>query len=244
MSYQLGSASYENELYSVNVLYNKPECYESPLDKYIVINFQIRVKNNTSTISERLNIKDLIFHIETGRYRYQNIDITKNKEILDYVEKTDSYYEFIGQDYLEAGQTQTYLLIFEVPNNKDYKIDRISWYGKNFENGGGVASMLSVIEGKKKKFKYMGKFSEGLASVCINDKYGFIDENYDIVIEPQFFSCREFEDGYAYVLTGSNPLWKKISYINKKGQFVIEPTINDFKAMIELRNYKKTHPYG
>lgn len=68
------------------------------------------------------------------------------------------------------------------------------------------------------KFDHAGDFSDGLAPVCIKDKWGFIDKQgkYQIVLTYQ--DARPFSEGIAAVK--QNGKW---GFIDKDNKFVIEP---------------------
>ena len=55
-------------------------------------------------------------------------------------------------------------------------------------------------------------FSEGLATVKLNDKYGFIDEKGKMVISNIFDCVSDFKDGKSHVR-----ILDKIFYIDKNG---------------------------
>ena len=60
-------------------------------------------------------------------------------------------------------------------------------------------------------------FSEGLAAIRENDKWGFIDRKGTVVVSVQYKSVQPFSGGYAIVLTD------KVSIlINRQGQPVLE----------------------
>lgn len=61
-------------------------------------------------------------------------------------------------------------------------------------------------------------FKEGLACVNVDGKYGYIDEEHKVVIEPVFDSAFAFNDGLARVRLG-----EKWGFINKTGEIEIEP---------------------
>ena len=71
------------------------------------------------------------------------------------------------------------------------------------------------------KFENYGNFSEGLAAVKINDKWGYIDKTGKIVIEPKFQLARDFNEGIAVVSTNG-----RYGTIDKKGEFIITPRFN------------------
>ncbi len=58
-------------------------------------------------------------------------------------------------------------------------------------------------------------FCEGLAPVKINSKYGYINDNYDVVIQPQFDKAYSFYDGMAIVTKGN-----KEAVIDKTGKVI------------------------
>lgn len=63
------------------------------------------------------------------------------------------------------------------------------------------------------------RFSEGLACVDIDGKYGYIDKTGRFVIEPQFSLAKNFSNGLALFSDGKGGL----GYIDKKGKVVIKP---------------------
>jgi hypothetical protein len=84
------------------------------------------------------------------------------------------------------------------------------------------------------QFSIAGDFSEGLASVWARDggvvKSGAIDPNGDLKIPLAFSLVRSFSSGRAGVCT--HGVARKCGYINKDGQWVIEPVydeVGDFK---------------
>ncbi|NLM08803.1 MAG: WG repeat-containing protein [Clostridiales Family XIII bacterium] len=86
----------------------------------------------------------------------------------------------------------------------------LAYYDKNGE----IAVQTSYTRGRN--------FSEGLAAVERNRKFGFIDANGHTVIQPVYDEAHDFSDGLAVVRSqslGSN----LYGYINKKGVLVIKP---------------------
>lgn len=60
-------------------------------------------------------------------------------------------------------------------------------------------------------------FSNGLAAVCIGEKWGFVDINENIVIDPQFYGAKDFtEKGSCFVNIGDK--WKllKLYRLNRE----------------------------
>jgi len=60
------------------------------------------------------------------------------------------------------------------------------------------------------------EFSEGLAPVRLNLKWGYIDKTGKIVIQPQFVDAEDFSEGFAVIGRLSS------GYINKEGKTVID----------------------
>ena len=65
------------------------------------------------------------------------------------------------------------------------------------------------------EFQGAHSFSEGLASVKINNKWGYIDSTGNFVIEPQYETVGKFSDGIAKVMV--NGVW---AYIDKAGNYI------------------------
>ena len=83
-------------------------------------------------------------------------------------------------------------------------------------------------------------FYENLAAVCINDKWGYINRDGEIIIEPIFDYACNFKDGLARFNIGYKSLSRGVSYpkggvwgfINKSGEIEIIPiydSISDFE---------------
>ncbi|GJL65067.1 MAG: hypothetical protein NPIRA05_00380 [Nitrospirales bacterium] len=67
-------------------------------------------------------------------------------------------------------------------------------------------------------FELARKFSEGLAAVRVEGKYGYINPSGKIVIEPKFDQAGDFDQGLAVVGDG-----KAFGIINRSGDYVVEP---------------------
>ena len=70
-------------------------------------------------------------------------------------------------------------------------------------------------------------FSEGLAAVKIDDKWGYIDKTGKVVIEPIYSSVRDFHNGLALVYIDD-----KMAYVNKVGEYVWGPEEHGLKPLI------------
>ncbi|MCH5302957.1 MAG: WG repeat-containing protein [Prevotella sp.] len=93
----------------------------------------------------------------------------------------------------------------------------------------------------KVQFEDIYDFSEGLALIKQNGKYGYIDKNGNIVIRPQFDEAYDFSDGLARIVSNG-----KHGYINKNGTIVINPQydkIDDFSEGLALIKQKEKCGY-
>jgi hypothetical protein len=80
----------------------------------------------------------------------------------------------------------------------------------------------------KPQFDYGNEFSDGLAKIKINQKYGFIDNAGKIIINPQFDDIGNFYEGLAKVKVSG-----KFGFVNKKGEIVIKPEFEDVNNFSE-----------
>jgi hypothetical protein len=77
----------------------------------------------------------------------------------------------------------------------------------------------------KEDYEGILPFSEGLAVVEKNQKYGFIDEQGNLVISPKFDAVSNFSDGLAAVEIGQG--FRSVnSYIDRTGRLVLPPNLN------------------
>lgn len=93
---------------------------------------------------------------------------------------------------------------------------------------------------ESEKITTIKHFSEGLGIIEVKgEKWGFVDCNGKIAIEPQFSGVGYFNAGLAWAKTGLT----KIGFINKKGEWIIEQqfeAVKDFDpesglAMVKLK---------
>ena len=84
-------------------------------------------------------------------------------------------------------------------------------------------------------FDNINDFSEGLASVKVNDKWGYIDIKGDWIIEPQFNNAYSFLQGKAGVTILVNDT-ATLGFIDKTGLWVVQP---QFKSKLK---YNPTIP--
>jgi hypothetical protein len=64
----------------------------------------------------------------------------------------------------------------------------------------------------------------------LNEKYGFIDENLQVIIEPKFTWVREFSEGYAPVKLVNENNKNAYAIIDKSGEYIIKPFESDYEV--------------
>lgn len=88
-------------------------------------------------------------------------------------------------------------------------------------------------------------FSEGLAAVRYQGKFGFIDALGDMTIEPQFDLAGQFRFGLAEVLVGEH-----VGIINRNGEFMMEPEharaipVGPRAVLVETGSWRNSHYAG
>lgn len=97
-----------------------------------------------------------------------------------------------------------------------------------------------------KKAEMAGNFSEGLALVKVNQKYGFVDKEGNISISPQFDYAEPFSEGLALVVIDKSDenSTKKYGFIDRSGNLVIPTQFvdalsfsNNFAAVTDGEKY-------
>ncbi|WP_332692798.1 WG repeat-containing protein [Halalkalibacter lacteus] len=85
-------------------------------------------------------------------------------------------------------------------------------------------------------FAIMMGYSEGLIPFkkTFNDKWGYVDEQGQIVLSPQYAIAMAFQEGRA-VVNMSGDMYNQYGLINKLGKFFIPPTYNDIRQLGEQR---------
>lgn len=81
---------------------------------------------------------------------------------------------------------------------------------------------------------FVGELGDGLLPFreSAGGNFGFIDENGEVVIVPQYTGAQAFEAGRAIVNT-SEDFTNKYGLIDKNGNFIIKPEYNDIKLLGE-----------
>jgi ankyrin repeat protein len=80
----------------------------------------------------------------------------------------------------------------------------------------GIEKTGNAVTGK---YPAMSSFKDGLSSVKVRDKWGYIDKKDTMVIKPQFRYVGDFSEGLAQAKTMDG----KYGFIDKTGTFVIKP---------------------
>jgi WG containing repeat len=91
---------------------------------------------------------------------------------------------------------------------------------------GEVIRKVSLKFIKDKNLAICEKSSEGLTPIFIGDKYGYMNRQGKVVIQPRFSIVFSFSEGLARVQASSAPNSRqdyKYGYINTKGKWVIAP---------------------
>lgn len=74
------------------------------------------------------------------------------------------------------------------------------------------------------------EFHEGLIRFVENQKYGYKNEEGEIIIKPQYFEANDFSEGLACVKKGKNSSW---CYIDTSGKVVITGDFKQAKSFHE-----------
>jgi hypothetical protein len=137
-----------------------------------------------------------------------------------------------------------------IDQNGNWKIKPVYLGMKEFFNNVALAKSETrwdyvnaegIVISQNKAYVCQHNFSEGLARVQENKKWGFIDGSGNYVIEPRFDAARDFSEGLAAVETNS-----KWGYINTSGESVIEPVLEnawDFYCGIAIVSVNEAKQY-
>lgn len=93
------------------------------------------------------------------------------------------------------------------------------------KNGGFIDKSGIFVFTVSDQFAWISDFSDNLAVVESNGKYGYLGKTGDIVIEPQFEFATDFSEGYACVYSAG-----KYGFIDKDGNIVVEPQFESDSA--------------
>ncbi|BDB00919.1 WG repeat-containing protein [Clostridium botulinum] len=118
-------------------------------------------------------------------------------------------------------------------------------YGNDFYEGKAVVRIkeneyaLININGEilnKYEYASVGNLREGLLSFKkdMGEKYGFIGEDGNVVIKPQFTYAQDFSEGRSVVNVSGN-IMNNYGVIDKEGNYIITPKYNDIILLGENR---------
>jgi uncharacterized protein YecT (DUF1311 family) len=133
-----------------------------------------------------------------------------------------------GGDFSDNGLARTYGSGGISPFAQEYV--RVTT-GINLErsHNGGFFNEKGEMVINEENYVIEGDFSKnGLAKISVDKKYGFINSEGDIVIEPKFEEAKDFsENGLALVKVVEQDKYggrvEKYGYINSQGEMVIQP---------------------
>lgn len=86
---------------------------------------------------------------------------------------------------------------------------------------------LAKYEKLTSKYEFAGPFSDGLARVRLNKKWGFIDTTGAVIIPIRYNEVENFSDGIARVRIGQR--W---GLLEKTGREIIKPTFQEIGPFI------------
>lgn len=86
-------------------------------------------------------------------------------------------------------------------------------------------------------YDWCNDFSEGLATVCIDDKWGYINNNGETAISLDYDWVDDFVNGYAVIAIND-----KYGFVDKTGTIVLEPkydNVNDYgEGLFTVKRWK------
>ncbi|HEC1767638.1 WG repeat-containing protein [Campylobacter lari] len=182
---------------------------------------------------------DIEYHgfgvLNVKKIYYINLKIhnTKNHHIVFKSILIDSNAQFIKELKGSINSKSSYNGLFRIYNgdensfvNKKGNIIKINFPYKIDEN---ITTQT--------KFKNIKKYKENLTTICLKDKWGFIDKKRNLIIDAKYDNAYDFKEGLARVeLNG------KWGFIDKKGEIAIDTKYNKTKdffqgmAAVEIDN--------
>ncbi len=166
--------------------------------------------------------------------KYQSIDFKRSITFYGGQETDENFYYFKIND--KVGLLDENLNVIVEP-----KYSQIGKFNEGLAFVANEEGKYGFIDTKGKEiisliYDDADFFSEGLAPVVKNGKWGFIDKKNNVVIDFQYTgNMKPFSDGLALYRknnrtskTDSNE--DKCGFINKKGEFIIEPVFYDAKS--------------
>lgn len=171
---------------------------------------------------------DLIPVKINGKWKYMN---SKGSFVGNEYEVAGSFYNnkavaFTGEKWVTIDNTGKES---ELKGIEDVKLDL---YGCHNQNGIVIAKESGKYYFYDENFKKKGDFSADDMDICVDgktvafkkgEKWGFVETDGKIIIEPQYTNARSFANGYAAVCNENN-LW---GFLNDKYELCIDYTYKD-----------------
>jgi len=145
--------------------------------------------------------------------------------------------------FFSASNAQSYLAAVKVYYDWGFVDEKGEWFIEpQFEGAKSFIEDIALVKvdgqwhylnlnkeiiSENKPYKVKHHFSEGLARVIENNRWGYIDKTGEYVIPPKFTKALDFKNGLAPVMLKND--W---GFINKKGEFVIEPKYSGAKEFV------------
>lgn len=149
-----------------------------------------------------------------------------------------------GRAVIQATLSDSKQLYGYIDTNGKMVIPPRYQYATDFSNGRAVVRLdtgnYAIIDKdgniiKTFDYAWMNNLSEGLAAFqpTQDGKWGYVDENGKVAIEPNFGEAFEFKDGLAQVNSSLDLSIRKYGIIDKKGHYILKPEYNDVKILGE-----------
>jgi len=190
-----------------------------------------------------------IANIKKGNYKYYVSDYTNSLK-KNYSAKDMEGLNIRVEVYDKNGLVAVYIIpynpngviweVFEIKNGRVMPIQNTykNVKGKKWWIEKKEARKKKKVEKKKKykvgkvvislKYDWAGSFSEGLAPVRLNGKYGYINKSGKLVLPLKYQSAGFFSEGLAHV-----KLFGKYGFIDKSGKVVVPFKYYDARAFSE-----------
>ena len=107
----------------------------------------------------------------------------------------------------------------------------MGWRGLRETNVGVTSKTRTLISSSNLIFDMAYEFSEGMATVVLDKRTGYVNLNGELAVPTSFLRGERFSDGVAAVDVGTGEAHRSIAdacetgFINSKGAFVITPQV-------------------
>ncbi len=159
-----------------------------------------------------------------GDFKYDILAQTTYYKIIKY---KDAYAIVNSKDELLTDKLDTVVTIS--PEVAKYQVKKLTGY-------------LDVKNNKEVKFSEISEFKNGIAKAKYLGKYGYINNNYQWIVEPTYNQVADFENDKAKVILNA-----KYNYINAKGEILDKwkwDTNTEFVSYNELKFVKWNNKYA